>query len=415
MNKLIDYFKRLKEKGSIKKGKDSFSLIEVALIVAITIFISLWAGVFVTYHSLASDYEQVNEFKVNKGLEPLNDIYELILNKYYQEVDQEKLIKAAIEGMLLSLNDPNSIFFDVDEKQSFDERMSGEYHGIGIELIETTSEITIVNVFRDTPAFRAGLKPFDVIMMVDNQDAKEMGSSKLASYIKYQSGPKVDLEINRKGEVLSFTVTKEDITLTSVISELFNINNRKIGYLGISLFASNTYQQFKEALIDLENQKIDSLVIDVRNNSGGYLDAVEKMIALFLPKDSIVFQTRENQQVIKHYDKTVDKRSYKVVVLINDQSASASEILAAAFKESYQADIVGVKSYGKGTVQETKDVNGGAMIKFTTQEWLSPNGNSIEAVGIEPTITINLDEKYWLDPVYENDNQLQKALEILSK
>ena len=415
MNKLIDYFKRLKEKGSIKKGKDSFSLIEVALIVAITIFISLWAGVFVTYHSLASDYEQVNEFKVNKDLEPLNDIYELILNKYYQEVDQEKLIKAAIEGMLLSLNDPNSIFFDVDEKQSFDERMSGEYHGIGIELIETTSEITIVNVFRDTPAFRAGLKPFDVIMMVDNQDAKEMGSSKLASYIKYQSGPKVDLEINRKGEVLSFTVTKEDITLTSVISELFNINNRKIGYLGISLFASNTYQQFKEALIDLENQKIDSLVIDVRNNSGGYLDAVEKMIALFLPKDSIVFQTRENQQVIKHYDKTVDKRSYKVVVLINDQSASASEILAAAFKESYQADIVGVKSYGKGTVQETKDVNGGAMIKFTTQEWLSPNGNSIEAVGIEPTITINLDEKYWLDPVYENDNQLQKALEILSK
>lgn len=415
MNKLIDYFKRLKEKGSIKKGKDSFSLIEVALIVALTIFISLWAGVFVTYHSLASDYEQVNEFKVNKGLEPLNDIYELILNKYYQEVDQEKLIKAAIEGMLLSLNDPNSIFFDVDEKQSFDERMSGEYHGIGIELIETTSEITIVNVFRDTPAFRAGLKPFDVIMMVDNKDAKEMGSSKLASYIKYQSGSKVDLEINRKGEVLSFTVTKEDITLTSVISELFNINNRKIGYLGISLFASNTYQQFKEALILLENQKIDSLVIDVRNNSGGYLDAVEKMIALFLPKDSIVFQTRENQQVIKHYDKTVDKRSYKVVVLINDQSASASEILAAAFKESYQADIVGVKSYGKGTVQETKDVNGGAMIKFTTQEWLSPNGNSIEAVGIEPTITINLDEKYWLDPVYENDNQLQKALEILSK
>ncbi len=414
MKKIIDYFKGFKDKKEHRKRKDNYNLIEVALIIMITAFISLGAGIFVTYYSIAPNNNQPNEVNFNKNLKPINDIYELILNKYYQDVDQEKLVKAAIEGMLLSLDDPNSMFFDVEEKQSFDERMNGEYHGIGIELIEVGNKITVINVFRETPAFRAGLKPLDVIVKVDSQDATEMGSSNLATYIKHQSGPKVNLEIERDGKLLSFIVTKEDITLDSVIKELFIKDQKKIGYLGISLFAGNTYQQFKEALLDLENQAMDSLIIDVRDNSGGYLDAVEKMLSLFFPKDKVLYQTKENQITTKHYDKTVDKRTYKIVVLINNQSASASEILAAAFKESYVGDVIGVKSYGKGTVQETRNINGGAMIKFTTQEWLTPDGNSIEQVGIEPTIIIDLDDAYWLEPTYDNDNQLQKALEILS-
>jgi len=196
---------------------------------------------------------------------------------------------------------------------------------------------------------------------------------------------------------------------------MFKENNKKIGYIFISLFANNTYEQFRRAVLDFEDEKIDSLIIDVRSNSGGYLNSVVEMMSMFLPKDSIIYQIKVQDNIKKHYTKTKEYRDYPVVVLINEYSASASEILAGAFKEVYKAEIVGKTSFGKGSVQETRNLENGGMLKITTQNWLTPLGNSIEGKGIDPTIEIDLGKEYLNDSSLKNDFQLQKALEILKK
>jgi len=229
------------------------------------------------------------------------------------------------------------------------------------------------------------------------------------------SGSKVKITITRDGEEIEFEVTREIIVLDSVTYKMYEKNDKKIGYVNVSIFAANTYSQFRNAILDLETQNMDSLIIDVRNNTGGYLSSVTEMLNLLLEKDDIVYQLDEkgDKTVIK--DNTKESRKYKVGVIINEYSASASEIMAAAIKESYGGEVIGVNSYGKGTVQQTKELSTGGMMKYTTQKWLTPKGNWINEVGVEPTIEVKIDEKYYQTLLESDDNQLQKALELFSK
>lgn len=198
----------------------------------------------------------------------------------------------------------------------------------------------------------------------------------------------------------------------TVSSNLFNEEDQKIGYIKIDLFSNTTYQEFIKELKKLEKKKIASLIIDVRDNSGGHLDQVQKLVDIFLEKKAVIYQI-EGKSSKKVYATTKEKRNYKIAVLINHTSASASEILAAAMQESYKATIIGTNSYGKNSIQKQQKLSNGSLVKYTVKKWLTPNGKSIENNGVIPDIVVGQKEDYYNNPTIDNDQQLQKAIEIL--
>lgn len=393
--------------------KPEFKLVEVIIIILITMVIGIIIGYAVTNKfSLGENEKQINN---DKYLQEFVGTYEKILNEYYEDVDKKELISNAISGMLATLKDPYSVYMDQELTDDFNERLYGDYTGIGTEItMNEKNEVIIYQPFEGSPAEKAGLQKGDIILKINGESVKGKTSDEVSKLIKGMTGTKVTMTISREGKEMDFELTRETIVLDSVTYKLHEKNNKKIGYVNISIFAANTYTQFRNAILDLEKQGMDSLIIDVRNNSGGYLDSVTEMLSMFLEKGNTIYQLDEkgNKSVIK--DETKESRKYKVGVIINEYSASASEILASAFKESYDGEVIGVNSYGKGTVQQTKELNTGGMMKFTTQKWLTPKGNWIHETGVEPTIEIKLNEKYYETALEEDDNQLQKALELFS-
>ena len=394
--------------------KDEFKLIEVVIISLITIVIGIIVGYAVTTRFSLSENEKV--VQNDKNLQVFIDTYEDVVSKYYEDVDKKELINSAINGMLTNLDDPYSVYMDSDTTSDFNDRLYGDYAGIGAEVSMTSDgKIIIYNPFEDSPARKAGLKKGDIIVKINGEDMTGKTSSDASQLIKGAAGTKVLITIERDGKQQDVEVTREHIVLDSVTYKVFTKNDKKIGYINISIFAANSYSQFRKAVLDLEEQKVDSIIIDVRNNSGGYLDSVTDMLGMFLKKDKVIYQLDEKGKLTSIKDETKESRNIKVGVLINEYSASASEILAAALLESYGAEIIGVNSYGKGTVQQTKELSTGGMLKYTTQKWLTPNGNWINEKGVTPTIEEKLNEKYYETGKEEDDNQLQKAIEVLSK
>lgn len=394
--------------------KPEFKLVEVIIIILITMVIGIIIGYAVTNNlSLNKSGKRINN---DSYLKEFVDTYEDILENYYEKVDKKELISSAINGMLGTLDDPYSIYMNDELTSDFNDRLYGDYTGIGTEItMNEKGEVIIYNPFEGSPAEKAGLQKGDIIIKIDGKSMKGKTSSDVSSMIKGMSGSKVNITINRDGKEMDFEVTRETIVLDSVTYKIYEKDNKKIGYINISIFAANTYSQFRNAVLDLEKQNIDSLIIDVRNNTGGYLDSVTQMLGMFLEKDKVIYQLDEKGKIIKIKDETKESRKYKVGVIINEYSASASEILAAGIKESYNGEVIGVNSYGKGTVQQTKELSTGGMMKYTTQKWLTPKGNWINETGVDPTVEVKIDEKYYQTLKEEDDNQLQKALEIFSK
>jgi carboxyl-terminal processing protease len=185
-----------------------------------------------------------------------------------------------------------------------------------------------------------------------------------------------------------------------------------VGYVAVSIFGEQTYEQFKKAVDSLEEKGMKSLIIDLRGNSGGYLSTVTQMISEFVDSKTVIYQMKTREGISKYNAINDKKRNYKVIILVDENSASASEIMASAMKEQYGATLVGTTTFGKGTVQEPKDLSNGTLIKYTIQEWLTSNGNSINGVGVKPDIEEKLGDSYVNNPTRENDNQFQKAIEI---
>ena len=223
------------------------------------------------------------------------------------------------------------------------------------------------------------------------------------------------MEVLRNNELLEFNLERKDIYVPAVFSETFMRNNKTVGYLAIDKFSLTVAHQFKEKLKELEKQNIDSLVIDVRNNTGGYLMSAKDIIMMFLEEKEVIYSLKSKTNTTKYRDETKEHRTYPVAVLINENSASASEVLAGAIKYSYGGTLIGQKTFGKGKVQQTSDVDGGSMIKYTSAEWLLPNGDAIDQIGINPDIQVKLSQEYYEDPSYDSDNQLQTAIHELTK
>ena len=284
-----------------------------------------------------------------------------------------------------------------------------------MEKADKDGNVIVFSVFKNSPAQEAGLKFNDRIIEVNGKSTKGMSTTEVVALIKDAKRKDANIKIERDGTTLEFDVEKREVVIESVESKTYDVNGKKIGYVVINTFANNTYSQFRSNIEQLEKENISGLVIDVRNNSGGYLHSVTNMLDMFLPKGMISYQIADRKTTYKYAATTSESRNYPVAVLVNRASASASEILAIGLKESYGADVVGTYTYGKGTVQTTKNLETSkGMIKYTIQKWLSPNGNWINKKGVEPTVSVELSSSYENNPAEENDNQLQKALNIVA-
>ena len=398
--------------GSIfSDDKNNYSFSEVFVVTLVSLII----GAFACFSVLTIFTGGRNYFKLSKELSKFYDAYDTITDNYYGDISKEELVDSAISGMVSSVGDIYTSYSDTDTTSKFDEMVNGTYEGIGCVIQQSETDMKIITVYDNSPAEKAGLKVDDKIIKVDDIDISTTTASKLGDYIKSGAKDKITMTIIRGEEEKVVTLSREKIEIPVVTAKTFESNGKKIGYLQISIFSSVANKQFKENLEKLEKNGIDGLIIDVRNNNGGYLTTVTDITSSLLPKGKIIYQIQKDDKKVATKDKTSTKREYPIAVLVNGGSASASEILAGAIKESYKGYVVGTKTYGKGTVQQVKKLSDGSMIKYTVENWLTPDGNWINEKGIEPTDIVDMDSTYYENPSDENDNQLQKALQLVSR
>lgn len=399
-------------KFSGEKGK-CFRLSEVIVLIFITMIIGFILGLSV-FKIFDNDVEQND--KVPEELTEFIKNYNYIVENYYGDLDKDKLISSAISGMLESIDDPYTTYIDDTNSNVFNTTLEGSFQGIGVEVVnDSNNNIVVYSVIDDSPAFKAGIKSLDIIKSINGESLDGISTSEFVSIIKNNDSAFIKLGLLRGNEEIEIEVKRELVTIKSVESEIFEVNNNKIGYISVSIFANNTYLQFKNHLEQLESQNINGLIVDVRGNTGGHLTSVENILGLFLDSSHIIYQTEDKNGISKFYSNGNITKHYDIVVLTNEASASASEILASALKEEYGAVLVGKNTYGKGTVQELKTLPDGEQYKFTTKKWLTPRGNWINEIGVAVDIDVEFNKNYYDNPVHENDNQLQAAINHLNQ
>ena len=416
-------FKRNKEKEEIiddeeenvreiiVERRSGFSISEVIIIMVIAIMFGFLLGNIVNF--IVFDKSSGDE----KELEELVTTYDNIVNNYYDDVNKEELIDAGIQGMINYLDDPYATYFSGEASDDFNQELAGSYEGIGIEVMLNNGVVSVSKVFDNSSASKKGVKVRDVITKVNDIDINGKTLKEVVSMISgSDSKNKAKITVTRDGEELSFELSKGTIEIPVVSSEIYENNGKKIGYIKIDMFSSKVYKQFNNALKKLENKNIEGLVIDVRDNPGGYLSEVKNILCLFLNKKQVLYQLQTKDETEKVYGtkKSID-RDYPVSVIINDESASASEILASAFKESYGSHVVGINSYGKGTVQSASDLSNGDTFKYTVQKWLTPKGNWVNDKGVVPTDRVETVLQEGETLTYENDTMLQTAISVVSE
>lgn len=395
--------------------KRKFTTSETILLVIMALVIGLSIGALLSKTSIITKKTVMSD----KNLQELVENYEYILNNYYEKIDKRELVNSAINGMMESLEDPYSMYFDETESENFSITLDGSYEGIGVQITknEETGNILITAVFKDSPASKAGLKAGDEIIKIDGLLAREYSADEFSNLIKESEKESFELKVLRDSKEISLTLKRSLVTLDSVSSEIYEKNDKKIGYIYIGIFANNTYYQFKDLLDELEKKKIDSLIIDVRGNTGGHLTAVDSILDIFLTKKQKMYGFEQNGKVEYTYGSgNAKNKDYEIVLLGDETSASASEVLISSLRENLGSKFYGKKTYGKGTVQELVTLSDGTQYKLTIKKWLTPKGNWInDSEGIIPDEEVELDEKYYETLSDEDDTQLNYAIEYLSK
>lgn len=391
-------------KNNIEKINSRFKTSEVIALLLLTSIVSILMGGLVTYKIC---------FKLENGadkhLYSFIKNYEYIVKNYYDKVDRTKLIDAAISGMLETL-DKNSSYVG-SEDNDFNIHLQGNYQGIGVQVYnDDDNNIVIYSVFENSPASKVGLKEGDIFIKIDDEEVKGKTTKEVSELIKSKKDKfKITYKRDDKEQTVKINLSKVD--LPSVTSKTIEKDDKKIGYIYMSIFASNSDKQFEKKLNELEKENINSLIIDLRNNSGGHLTTAENIISLFLDSTHPIYQIESKGKKSKYYSKGKKDKKYKIVLLVNKSSASASEVTTSALKEQCGAVVIGERTYGKGTVQELQTLPDGEQYKLTTKKWLTSKGEIVDGKGINVDIEEQLDSKYSEEPTEENDNQLQKAIE----
>ena len=380
--------------------KNGFSIKAVILIIVITSLITSLTTGLILYNNtnllLGSTVELTDDANLKEFIRIYNDLYD--------KIDRKGMIEEAISDMLNYLHEDYSTYLNKNQTTELENKLNGEYNGIGIYFTGKK----IVQVLEDTPASNAGLIAGDEIVSINDISTDGKTNSEILGLISKDK--ENTITIKRNDELISYNIKTSQIN-TPLTNTIINKDDKNIGYIKVSTFTNKVGEEFKKTLLKLEGQGIDSLVIDMRDNLGGYLKGASEIANLFLEKDKIIYSLDSKDGISNYKDDTDESRTYQVVILINKNTASASEVLTAALKDSYNAIVVGEKSYGKGRVQEAKTLEDGTMVKYTTAKWLTPLGNCIDEIGISPDYVVEMTKNENGEIV---DNQLDKAVEILT-
>lgn len=400
----------------MKKPKQiKLNFIQIVLIVLIpSIIMSILSGSLV-YNRLSNSTGKVTTTN-NKYVNEFIKAYNKLLDGYYEDLDENALIDSAIDGMMSYAGDDYTIYMNENATEQLNDKLDGTYQGIGVRIgLNDQNQVCIYEVFDNSPAKNAGIIPNDVLISINGESLEGKNVEEVSKIIQNGDTKSYNISVLRGENQLEFVVDKTTLIIPAMTSSIKEINGKKIGYMYLQTFSSTLDTQVNSTLLSMEKENIDSLIIDVRNNTGGYLASCTNIIELFLAKNKVMYsiKSKKNQTVYK--DETDEKRTYPIVILVNENSASASEILAGALKYSYGATLIGTKTYGKGKVQNTDKLEDGTMIKYTSAKWLMPNGECIDQKGINPDVNVELSEIYKNNPSEENDNQLNEALKMLSQ
>ena len=408
----------MEEESYLKKQR----IYKTIMLVVLTAFLTfILTTIYITNKYNISDGDQTisslftgssNNDQLSQSIKYIKSI----LDKYYlNDIDEDKAVEGAIEGYVASLGDPYTEYIPKDEMEDYTENLMGNYVGVGIYMAQNTEDNTIVVLtpIKYSPAEEAGILPGDVIKKINGVEYTGEDMTAAANNIKGEEGTVVTLEIQRGQEIKTFEITRKKITTNPVVAEKLENN---IGYLEVSSFDENTAENFKAKYEELKSQGITSLIIDLRNNGGGLVDEALQIADYIVPKGKDLLVTVDkdkNEKVEKSKeDVLIDM---PIVVLVNENSASSSEILAGALKNLNEATIVGTTTYGKGVIQQLLTLRNGAGLKVTVEEYYTPNRTKINGVGIEPDEKVELPETVEnpLLVTREEDTQLQKAIELL--
>jgi len=398
--------KAKKQKRKFMNGKFSLDILDILILIVVVAIVScLLTGIILNKQYRKSGILLDESLSADKNIQGFINTYEEIVNNYYEEVDKEGMLDAATKGMLNYLQDNYSIFLTDTAAESLSETLDGTYQGIGIVEIGNV----VFDVYKNSPADKAGIKPNDEIIKVNGKEINDENYQNISSYLYKDKSN--EIIVKRDGKELTFNLSFATVVIPSASSTIIKSKDatKNIGYIGLNTFSKLSFEEFENELKKLEKESnIVSLIIDLRNNSGGYVLSAANIASLFLKKGQVIYslQSQSDMRVIK--DETNENRNYEVVILVNSGTASAAEILTAALHDSYGAKVIGVKTFGKGKVQNVKATNN-KIIKYTAAKWLRPNGECVDEKGITPDIKVDIEYKNGV--VY--DKQYDKALELL--
>lgn len=396
-----------KEKKKVK-GKCVFTTIIVAIIVAI------FSSEFTVYYyasqglSLKSDSSEDAEENIDAIAETLKNFREVIDEVYLGEIDEQKVLDETIKGYVNGLDDEYSEYMTAEEWEDFQASALGNYVGIGIYMSQDKNgNVVVVSPIKDSPAEIAGLQTGDIIAFVDEESVIGLSTDEVSNKIKGEAGTKVKLTVYRDGEYLDFEIERAEIKIYHVEEKMLENN---IGYISLLTFDEGCSEEFKNSYLSLKEQGATKIIVDLRDNTGGLVDEALEIIDMFVQKDSTMLITVDadgNKEYSKsENDPIIDA---EVVVLTNEYSASASEIMVGALKDNGIAKSVGTTTYGKGVIQSVYMLNDGSALKLTVNEYFTPNETKINKVGITPDYEVEADSET------EEDEQLNKAIEILNQ
>lgn len=384
----------------------------LSVVVALTLLVAAFAGGFL-YGHVAGSNRAIPIIDTPPSLSLIQEVRTIIKRTYVGKVNDGKLNKAAISGMLESLNDKYSDYIDPKHYKAFQEYTAGEFSGVGVTLGERRKVITVVEPMPGTPAARAGIRPGDVIVAIDDSPTAGMTLSQASAKIRGPKGTSVKLKVRRSGvsKLLAFKLVRDRIALPNVSSKLLAPG---LGYIRIHSFSGTTGAEVAKAAKKLASKDAKGVVVDLRDNAGGLVDASVEVASVFMPSGKIV-EMRGRGKDVKTLSATDVGYStdMKVVVLVNGGTASASEILAGAIQDRKRGLVVGTHTFGKASVQTVESLSNGGALKMTSAHYYTPNGRSIDKVGIKPTVVVKSPAGFWA--VGKKDVQKNKAIEVLRR
>ena len=396
-----------------EKRNNIYKTIMMIIIAVLITFIVTALGVSRYYEKTEAGLEKIIENNDSKSAldTKIQGIRTYLEKKYLGEFpDDEKLEEAAVKGYVEGLGDEYTEYLTKDEYEQLMTNVVGSYVGIGVYLTQDRNGDTVILMpLEDSPAEAIGLKTGDIIVKVDGEECNGVDLTIVANKVKGEEGTKVNLEVLREGKTLTFEIERKIVKLNKIKAKVLENN---IGYIQILSFDENCSTEFQEKLNELLKQNIKSLIIDIRNNGGGIVKEATDIADLFIPKDKTIMielGKDSEEKIVKSEKDEIINSNIKVIVLGNENSASAAEILLGALKENEVATIVGTTSFGKGVMQEIVPVSNGGALKITIQEFRTPNGNIINKKGIEPNIEVDDDLNT------EEDEQLNKAIQECKK